>query len=58
MFILGAGSFKLNTETDPWTVDVLDSQGNVIMRVPTKRILSIVDFMTKQPTGIAVDIEG
>jgi uncharacterized FlaG/YvyC family protein len=46
-FVSGAASFSLDTETDPWTITVMDNNGYVLMRIPPERLMEIV--MTMKP---------
>jgi len=44
-FVSGAAKFSLDTETDPWTIVVMDNNGYVLMRIPPERLMEIVVTM-------------
>jgi len=44
-FVSGAAKFELDTETDPWTITVMDNNGYVLMRIPPERLMEIVVTM-------------
>ena len=48
----GAAKLEVDVSTDPWTVKLLDNDGNVVLSVPAERVLTIADAMSSEPTNI------
>ena len=54
-----AGKFLLDTSVQPWVINVLDVDGNVVMKLPPQRVIDLADGVSKLPNpGVAIDIEG
>lgn len=55
-FVSGAVKFRLNTDSDPWTVEVLDSGGNVLTTIPPAKAMEAAGVINKlPPPGVAID---
>ena len=53
-----AGRYSINTSKEPWVIDVIDTNGEVLFTIPPKRLLDISNLMENiPPAGIAVDIK-
>ena len=60
-FATGTARFRLNTDTDPWVIEVLDTDGNVIVSIP-KSMAEVLhrDLIDSQDTdnkGLFLDTE-
>lgn len=60
-FATGAAKFRLNTDTNPWVIEVLDNNGNVVLSIP-KRMAEVLhrDLVATQDIdnkGLFLDTE-
>lgn len=39
-------SFRLNTDSDPWVIEVLDKDGNIIVKVPKEVVKMFYDDLS------------
>jgi uncharacterized FlaG/YvyC family protein len=53
-----AGRYTVNTSKEPWVIDVVDINGEVLFTMPPKRLLDMASLMENiPPAGIAVNIK-
>ena len=55
-FAKGAAKFEVDVFTNPWTVKMLDNDGNVILSIPAERIITIADTLGSEPIN-TIDTE-
>lgn len=50
--IINTTKFRLNTESNPWTIEVLDKDGNIIIKVPKEVIKEFYNDLADSQNAI------